>query len=172
MIHFVCMICIWKYIWERLGFLILLMCFALKGIRVSSKSYMCESVIVPSWCRPACGSLVKAPRAHTGTAGSSGLLRAGNQTPPCRSHTPAPSTWSYLEVVGGMERYFKTWDKEAPERVLTCFEQPPRTVSPCHLECYISKAGNKHRAFTWTDLRNSVIWRLQTDLHGSLKNMI
>ena len=111
--------------WERLGFLILLMCFALKGVSVSSKSHMCESLIVPSWCRPACGSLVKARRARTGTAGSSGLLGAGNQTPPCRSRTLAPSTWSYLEVVGGMERYFKTWDKEAPECVSTCFEQPP-----------------------------------------------
>lgn len=77
-------------------------CFALAGhVLLIQNSF---PLTVPSWCRPVCGSLVKAPHARRGTAGSSGLPGASSQTPPCKSHTPALSTWSYLEVVGGMER--------------------------------------------------------------------
>lgn len=61
---------------------------------------VCVCVWLPFWCHPACGSLVKAPHGRRGTAGSSGLPEVSNQTPPCRSRTPAPSTWSYLEMDG------------------------------------------------------------------------
>lgn len=61
---------------------------------------MCVCVWLPFWCHPVCGSQVKAPHGHRGTAGSSGLPEVSNQTPPCRSRTPAPSTWSYLEMDG------------------------------------------------------------------------
>lgn len=73
--------------------------------------FLCLFLVVPSWCHPVCGFPVKAPHGRTRTAGSSALPAAGNQTPPCRSHTPVLSTWSYL---GGERevKYLKNWSKK------------------------------------------------------------
>lgn len=86
---------------------------------------VCVCVWLPFWCHPVCGSLVKALHGHRGTAGSSGLPEVSNQMPPCRSRTPAPSTWSYLEMDGwGHTHMVHSWrhtreDETPPPASLT-----------------------------------------------------
>ncbi len=86
----------------------------------------------------------------------------------------------YLILPGGGWRNGEIFQDLRQRSAQVCFNMSShhRTHKYIHtysqslsLEVNISKAENKQEAFTWMDLKNSVIKRLQTDLYDSFKNI-